>query len=86
MSPKHLSEFYMLEVEECFIFDLKHLLDRVEALCKFLIFYIQTHCEYDWNHLLKHNNYDLVKQISDCRYIRYILSLFRFQRDITVLE
>lgn len=70
MSPKHLSEFYMLEAEECFLFRLDSLLDRVEALCKFLIFYIRNHCGQDLDYLLARSECPSLEQVSAHRFVR----------------
>ena len=71
MSPKHLSEFLMLEVEEAFTFSLGALLSRVEAMCKFLAFYLERHCAEDLQYLRAENGeYGFGQAISSGTYAR----------------
>lgn len=57
MSPKHLSEFLMLEVEHAFLFNLNDLLDITESMFKYLIFEIMQNCPNDLQFLLDKNQY-----------------------------
>lgn len=71
MSPKHLSEFLMLEVEEAFTFSLDSLLNRVESMCKFLAFYLERHCAQDLKYLRTENDeYSFGEAISSGTYAR----------------
>ena len=71
MSPKHLSEFLMLEAEEAFIFSLDHLLDRVESMCKFFAFYLERNCHEEVQYLREQNgNYTFGEEISNGKYVR----------------
>ena len=70
MSPKHLSEFYMIEAEEAFLTSLDRLLDRVETLVKFAMYYIERHCHDDLRYLHDYNGYDLFDRISKSSFRR----------------
>lgn len=70
MSPKHLSEFYMIEAEEAFLTSLDRLLDRVEALVKFAMYYIERHRRDDLRYLLEYNDYDLFDKIANSLFRR----------------
>ncbi|KAJ6216737.1 hypothetical protein RDWZM_007894 [Blomia tropicalis] len=71
MSPKHLAEFWMLELEESFINDLDQLLDRIESLCKFLSFYLERHSKEDLDYLREQSgNYEHGQRLSMGTYVR----------------
>lgn len=71
MSPRHLSEFLMLESEEAFLTHLPHLLDRVEVMIKFFIYYLETNCEKELNYLRKiNNNYEDWRPASEKKFVR----------------
>ncbi|XP_075680301.1 asparagine--tRNA ligase-like isoform X1 [Dermatophagoides pteronyssinus] len=65
MSPKHLSEFLMLELEQAFLFDLKTLMSLVESLFRYLLDEIEKNCQKDLEFLLDmnqhHKYYDKLK-------------------------
>lgn len=71
MSPRHLSEFLMLEGEEAFLTHLPHLLDRVEVMIKFFFYYLETNCEQELSYLRRmNNNYDQWRPVSEKKFVR----------------
>jgi asparaginyl-tRNA synthetase len=71
MSPKHLSEFLMFEVEESFVESLDDIMDRVETVCKFIAYYLSQNSSDDLNIVLKKTNYKYFDNIANSKYIRY---------------
>jgi aspartyl/asparaginyl-tRNA synthetase len=71
MSPKHLSEFLMFEVEESFVESLDDIMDRVETVCKFISYYLSQNSSDDLNIVLKKTNYKYFDNIANSKYIRY---------------
>lgn len=73
-SPKHLSEFTMLEVEEAYLESLDELMDRVESFCKFIAYYLSTHCKDDLNVILNETKYEFFDKILNCKYKRQVFT------------
>lgn len=57
MSPKHLSEFLMLELEQAFLFDLQSLMSIVESLFRYLLSEMEKNCGKDLEFLLEKNQH-----------------------------
>lgn len=71
MSPKHLSEFLMLELEQAFLFDLKTLMSIVEKLFRYLLVEIEKNCPKDLELLLEKNqHHKYYDKLKSCKFLQ----------------
>lgn len=65
-STRHLSEFYMVEAELAFAYELEQILESMEGLVKFCVKKVLTECVGDWGLQMKDVGHDLGVRAFSC--------------------